>query len=161
MSEATFLYMPAAETVIPHRGDALLIDRIVAMDGKRLEAALTVRHGTAFSDARGELPAWVAPEIMAQAVAAFAGCRSLQSGGHAVSMGLLLGVRRLELAVEAFRPGEDVRVEVVCTSSDEAGRGVFDCELHTAAGLAAAATLTAFQPQEPVALQSLLAAGCT
>jgi predicted hotdog family 3-hydroxylacyl-ACP dehydratase len=157
MSESTVAPMPTAEAVIPHRDHALLIDRIVAMDGKRLEAALTIRCGTAFSDAHGELPAWVAPEIMAQAVAAFAGCRSLRERGHAVPMGLLLGVRNLELAVESFRPGENVRVEVLCTSSDEEGRGVFDCELHTRRGIAAAATLTVFQPQES-SLLALLAA---
>lgn len=148
--------MPAAEDVIPHRGDALLIDRIVAVDGRRLQAALTVRRGTVFSGAHGELPGWVAPEIMAQGVAAYAGCRSLRERGQAMPMGLLLGVRELRLEVEAFLPGDDVRVEVHCSSSDDDGRGVFDCELHTRAGLAAAATLTAFQPQDPAALQALL-----
>lgn len=150
--------LPSAAEVIPHCGDALLIDQIVAMDGKRLDAALTVRPGTTFSDARGELPAWVAPEIMAQAVAAFAGCRSLHEQGRAVPMGLLLGIRQLTVSVEVFRPGEDVRVAVTCTSSDEEGRGVFDCELHTDAGLAAAATLTAFQPRDPGVLHELLVA---
>ena len=45
-----------------------------------------------------------------------------------------------------------------CSSSDDDGRGVFDCELHARAGLAATATLTAFQPQDPATLQALLAA---
>jgi predicted hotdog family 3-hydroxylacyl-ACP dehydratase len=161
MNGARLATMPAAETVIPHRGDALLIDRIVAMEGPRLEALLTVRAGTAFSDARGDLPAWIAPEIMAQAVAAYAGCRSLLERRQAMPMGLLLGVRELELAVNAFRVGEDVRVEVLCTSSDDAGRGVFDCELHTDSGVAAAATLTVFQPQDPAVLRALLATDCT
>lgn len=150
--------MPAAEDVIPHRGDALLIDRVVAVDERRLLASLTVRRGTAFSGARGELPGWVAPEIMAQAVAAYAGCRSLRERGHAMPMGLLLGVRDLRLEVEAFEPGDDVVVEVRCSSSDDDGRGVFDCELNTRGGLAATATLTAFQPQDPAVLQALLVA---
>jgi predicted hotdog family 3-hydroxylacyl-ACP dehydratase len=148
--------MPRAEAVVPHRGDALLLDRIVGSDDTHLVASMTVRRETAFSDPAGDLPGWVAPEIMAQAIAALAGCRSLRERGYAVPLGLLLGVRHLHLEVEAFRPGQEIRVEVVCTSSDEEGRGVFDCRLQTDAGVVAAATLTAFQPSEPEVLQSLL-----
>lgn len=148
--------MPRPEAVVPHRGDALLLDRIVGSDDTHLEAQLTVRGETAFSDPAGNLPGWVAPEIMAQAVAALAGCRSLRDRGYAMPLGLLLGVRGLRLETDAFRPGQEIRVEVLCTSSDEEGRGVFDCRLHTDEGLAAAATLTAFQPSEPEVLNSLL-----
>jgi predicted hotdog family 3-hydroxylacyl-ACP dehydratase len=159
MSEAGLTSMPTASSVIPHRGDALLIDRIDEMDGKRLLASLTVRRGTAFSDSHDRLPGWAAPEIMAQAVAAFAGCRSLRRGERPMPMGLLLGVRQFRLDVEAFGPGEELRVEVLCTSADDEGHGVFDCKLHSAAGTVAVATLTAFQPQNLSTLHSLLAAG--
>lgn len=158
MSPVTLFPLPAPEAVIPHRGDVLLIDRIVALEARRLQAALTVRRGTAFSDERGALPAWAAPEIMAQAVAAFGSCRALIELGHTAPLGLLLGVRQLDLRVEAFQPGDEVRVDVLCTSADEEGRGVFDCELHVGGELAAAATLTAFQPRESEDLRSLLAA---
>lgn len=148
--------MPGPEAVVPHRGDALLLDRIVAADDTHLEARLTVRRETAFSDPAGHLPGWVAPEIMAQAVAALAGCRSLRDRGYALPLGLLLGVRGLRLETGSFEPGQQIRVEVLCTSSDEEGRGVFDCQLRNDAGLLAAATLTAFQPSEPEVLKSLL-----
>ena len=145
--------------MIPHRGDALLIDRIVALDDRRLQARLVVRAGTAFSDEQGALQPWAAAEIMAQAVAAFGSCRALVELGRTAPLGLLLGVRQLDVRVESFLPGQDVRVDVLCTSSDEEGRGVFDCELHVGQVLAATATLTAFQPREAEVLHALLAAG--
>ncbi len=159
MSASQLASMPPAEAVIPHRGAALLIERVLRADGTRLVAALTVRPGTAFSDPDGTLPAWMAPEIMAQAIAAYAGCKSLAERGSAAPLGLLLGVRHLRVALERFAPGDELQVEVLCTSSDEEGRGVFDCELRTAAAVAATATLTVFQPQDARTLQTLLEAG--
>jgi predicted hotdog family 3-hydroxylacyl-ACP dehydratase len=149
--------LPDVEAVVPHRGDVLLIDRLLLADAARLEATLRVRGGTAYSDERDELQGWVVPEIMAQAVAAFAGCRALAEDGRAAPMGLLLGVRQLRLNVDSFRPGEDLRVVVLCSSADEEGRGVFDCELHARDTLVASATLTACQPRDPAVLDKLLA----
>jgi predicted hotdog family 3-hydroxylacyl-ACP dehydratase len=151
--------LPEPSAVVPHRGDALLLDRIVAVDALHLAAILRVRPGTTFSDAAGALPRWVAPEIMAQAVAAYAGCHALQQRGRASELGLLLGVRDLTMSLDSLAPGEDVRVEVCCTSADEEGRGVFDCRLLVAGEVIAAATLTAFQPQDSEVLQRVLAAG--
>lgn len=150
--------LPSVQAVIPHRGDALLLDRVLCTDHRQLSAAVVVREGTAFSATDGTLPAWMAPELMAQAIAAYAGCKSLREWGDTAPLGLLLGVRQLRLAVAAFKPGDELRVDVVCTSSDEEGRGVFDCEVRTGDAVAASATLTVFQPQDAATLQVLLAA---
>lgn len=151
--------LPDVSAVVPHRGDALLLDRIVAADASMLIASLRVRAGTAFSDGAGALPGWAAPEIMAQAVAAYAGCIAQRERRCKAELGLLLGVRDATTTVDAFRPGDELRVEVACSSSDDEGRGVFDCRLlDHAQRVVATATLTAFQPPNAEVLQRLLAA---
>jgi len=140
--------MPAPATLIPHKRDAVLLDEILHADATRLTAAVTVRPGTAFSDAAGNLAGWIGPEIMAQAVAAFAGCRSLRERGETAEIGLLLGIRDYESGVAEFRAGDQLRIEVVRSSEDEEGRGVFDGSISIAGTVVAAGTLTVFEPKD-------------
>ncbi len=148
--------MPAPVELMPHRGDVLLLDEILAVDARRLEARLRVRPGTAFSDATGDLPAWAGPEIMAQAIAALSGRRSLQSSGRSAPIGLLLGVRSYE-ATARFRCGDTLVVEVVESSEDEEGRAVFDGTLRRGHEVIASGRLTVFQPPDDSFLEAELA----
>ena len=59
---------PLAE-LVPHAGDMLLIEEILACDDQGIETRLVVRPGL-FTDADGALPAWIGVELMAQSVAA-------------------------------------------------------------------------------------------
>lgn len=140
--------MPSPATLIPHAGKAVLLDEIRAVSGHRLVASLRVRPDTSFSDASGNLPAWVGPEIMAQAIAAISGHRSRLRDGRAAAVGLLLGVRQYETVVSEFRPGEELSVEVIESSADEEGRGVFDCTILRSQEVLAVGTLTVFQPED-------------
>jgi len=140
--------LPAPVALVPHKGDAVLLDEIRSIGERRLEAALVVRPGTAFSDDAGCLPGWVGPEIMAQAIAALSGHRSLTIHGRAAAIGLLLGVRSYEMSVPEFRPGDALAVEVIESSEDEEGRAVFDCRIHRAGHVIASGTLTVFQPAD-------------
>lgn len=140
--------LPSPAAAIPHKHDAVLLDEIQHADGNRVTAVATVRPGTAFSDAAGNLPGWVGPEIMAQAVAAFSGCRSLRERGESAEIGLLLGIRDYESAVAEFHVGDELRIEVVRSSEDEEGRGVFDCSLSMAGAVVAVGTLTVFEPKD-------------
>jgi len=139
---------PSPTTVIPHRYDAVLLSEVLHADGERVTAVATVRPGTAFSNAAGNLPGWIGPEIMAQAVAAFSGCRSLRERGKPAEIGLLLGIRDYESAVTEFRVGDQLQIEVVRSSEDEEGRGVFDCSMSMAGAVVAAGTLTVFEPRD-------------
>jgi len=139
---------------IPHQEDAILLEEIAHAAHDRLEARLVVRPGTAFSDASGNLPAWVGPEIMAQAVSALAGKRSLALRGRPAAIGLLLGVRSYEARGGDFRCGEALRVEVVESSEDEEGRAVFDCRISRSGELLACGALTVFQPPDDSFLQA-------
>jgi predicted hotdog family 3-hydroxylacyl-ACP dehydratase len=132
--------------LMPHTGDAVPLDEIRAVGAHRLDACLRVRPGTAFSDAEGCLPGWAGPEIMAQAIAALSGHRSLLLHGRPAAIGLLLGVRSYETMVPAFRPGEALSVEVVESWADDEGRAVFDCRILRENDALAVGTLTVFQP---------------
>jgi predicted hotdog family 3-hydroxylacyl-ACP dehydratase len=140
--------LPSPAAAIPHKHDAVLLSEILYADGDRVTAVATVRPGTAFGDAGGNLPGWVGPEIMAQAVAAFSGCRSLRDRGESAEIGLLLGIRDYESVLTEFRVGDELRIEVVRSSEDEEGRGVFDCSMSVAGAVVAAGTLTVFEPKD-------------
>lgn len=66
---------PLAE-LLPHAGDMILIDKIVSFDDEQIFTRLTVKPDGLFSLPDGSLPAWVGIELMAQSVAAFAGCHA-------------------------------------------------------------------------------------
>lgn len=140
--------LPEPNAVIPHQGAAVLLDKIDLVDENRLTASLTVRPGTAFSDVDGNLPAWIGAEIMAQAVAAYAGERSLRRTGRLAPFGLLLGIRGYQSQLDYLVPGGQFSVEVICSSEDEYGRGVFDCRILDARRTVASGTLTVYQPQD-------------
>lgn len=140
--------LPAPAALLPHTGAAVLLDEIHSIGEHRLEANLVVRPGTAFSDDAGCLPGWVGAEIMAQAIAALSGHRSLATRGRPAAIGLLLGVRSYATSVPSFSPGDALAVEVIESSEDEEGRAVFDCRIRQAGRVLASGTLTVFQPAD-------------
>ena len=71
--------MPAIEEVVPHRGRACLLDEVLHWDEDRIETALVVPADGVFVGPDG-LPAWIGIEYMAQAIAAWAGCRARSEG---------------------------------------------------------------------------------
>lgn len=136
-----------------HRGSAALLDEICREDERSLEARLVVRPGTAYSDRHGNLPSWAGPELMAQAISALSGLRTLRQHGQPAAIGLLLGVRSYRVTVEEFRPGEVLDVEVVASSEVEDGMAVFDGRIRRAGEVVATARLTVFQPPDDSFLQ--------
>ena len=134
--------------LMSHRKDALLLDEILHADVSRLNARLLVRPGTAFSDSLGNLPAWVGPEVMAQAISAHSGWRSLRARGHLPGIGLLLGIRSYAAPAGDFLCGETLDVEVIESSVDEEGMAVFDGRICRSGEVLASGTLTVFQPAD-------------
>lgn len=65
----------AIEEVVPHRQDMCLLERITHWDQDAIEAELVVPEAGLFVE-NHEVPAWVGIEYMAQAIAAWAGCRA-------------------------------------------------------------------------------------
>ncbi|MNB55431.1 hypothetical protein D3C87_943710 [compost metagenome] len=136
---------PLAE-LLPHAGDMILIDSISSFDEEQIYTRLTVQPDGLFNLPDGSLPAWVGIELMAQSVAAFAGCHARQKG-NPVELGFLLGTRKFECNVEAFPAGSELTIHGLRSLEDENGMGVFECHIN-GAGIHASARLNVFRPPQ-------------
>lgn len=136
---------PLAE-LLPHAGDMILLDAVERFDEDSVDTHLLVRADGLLSTADGSLPAWVGVEIMAQSVAAFAGCHARQAG-EPVALGFLLGTRNYQCNVETFPVGARLRVRATRSLQDDNGMGVFECHLD-GPGIHAEARLNVFRPPE-------------
>ncbi|WP_433589114.1 hotdog family protein [Pseudomonas koreensis] len=137
---------PLAE-LLPHAGDMILIEQILSFDEEQIHTRLTVKPGGLFSLPDGSLPAWVGVELMAQSVAAFAGCHARQKG-NPVALGFLLGTRKFVCNVEAFPAGSELTIHGIRSLEDDNGMGVFECHIH-GPGIEASARLNVFRPPQP------------
>jgi predicted hotdog family 3-hydroxylacyl-ACP dehydratase len=136
---------PVAE-LLPHAGDMILLDAVEAFDADSIDAQLQVKPAGQLNLPDGSLPAWVGIEIMAQTVAAFAGCQA-RKAGLPVELGFLLGTRRFECNVERFPAGSLLRIHALRSLQDDNGMGVFECHLN-GPGIHAEARLNVFRPPE-------------
>ncbi|WP_338648912.1 hotdog family protein [Pseudomonas sp. ML2-2023-3] len=136
---------PLAE-LLPHAGDMILIDQVLAFDEEQIQTCLTVNAGGLFNREDGSLPAWVGVELMAQSVAAYAGCHA-RLQGRPVALGFLLGTRKFECNVEHFPLGAQLHIHALRSLEDDNGMGVFECHL-TGPGIRASARLNVFRPPQ-------------
>lgn len=139
--------LPAVARLLPHEGDAVLLDEVGELRGDGLTAWFTVRPGTAFSEPDGSLAPWAVPEVMAQAVSVFGNLTSTSAPSR--DIGLLLGVRACRVDAAGFPAGARLRVEVEESTREPDGRGVFNCRIMRGEDTVAEARLTAFQPDDP------------
>lgn len=136
---------PIAE-LIPHAGNMILIDEVLRFGDDDVETRLRVRPGGLFNQADGSLPAWLGIELMAQSVAAYAGCQARQAG-LPVELGFLLGTRKYECNVECFPLGAELHIQATRTLQDDNGMGVFECRL-SGPGIEVFARLNVFRPPQ-------------
>lgn len=136
---------PIAE-LIPHAGDMILIDQVLRFGDEDIETRLTVRSGGLFNQADGSLPAWVGIELMAQSVAAYAGCQA-RLLGEPVALGFLLGTRNFQCDVDRFPLGAELHIHATRSLQDDNGMGVFECRLR-GPGIDVIARLNVFRPPQ-------------
>ncbi|MBI3285467.1 MAG: hotdog family protein [Burkholderiales bacterium] len=138
--------LPPIRSLVPHEGDMVLLDRLIAVAAETLCAEVTIRTETLFCDAQG-VGAWVGMEYMAQAIAAHAGYLA-RLRGEAVKVGFLLGSRRYECSQPAFALGSVLHVHVQRALQGDNGLGAFECRIEDGVNGAvlATATITVFQP---------------
>lgn len=136
---------PIAE-LIPHAGDMILLDQVVRFGDEDIETTLTVRPGGLFNQADDSLPAWIGIELMAQSVAAYAGCQA-RLLGQPVELGFLLGTRNFQCNVERFPAGAELHIHATRSLQDDNGMGVFECHLR-GPGIQAEARLNVFRPPQ-------------
>ncbi|WP_329740899.1 hotdog family protein [Dyella sp. A6] len=147
---------PPLDTLVPHAGNMVLLDAVIEGDDEHIVCRRTVRADGLFEDAEG-LPAWAGVELMAQAVAAWAGLQA-QREGQPVRLGFLLGTRQYHCDVDGFAPGTELRVEAVRSFHDANGMGVFACRIDAPGGHAEA-RLNVFSPPDPDAFFAAIAGG--
>ena len=115
--------------LLPHAGKMILLDEITTYSDSHLQALTRIGPDHLFLDESGQLPMWCAIEIMAQGVAALAGCHACDAG-QPPKLGFLLGSRQIDILRPSVAQGSLLCVEVEASTRDEAsGFGVFDCRL--------------------------------
>ncbi len=138
--------LPDPSLLVPHHGDALLLESIDAVRPDGLDAGFCVRSNMPFAQDDGALPAWIGPEIMAQAVSAFATWR--RGPPYHPKPGLLLGVRRFASGISGFQVGARLTVTVRESTRDDSGIAVFDSVLSVNGEEVAEGMLTVFEPED-------------
>jgi predicted hotdog family 3-hydroxylacyl-ACP dehydratase len=136
--------LPPLAKIVPHSGRMVLLDEVVAFDGRRVVCRVALRPDSTFMN-EGRVRAIVALEYMAQAVAAFAGLRG-RATGDPVRIGFLLGTREMKLEVDYFEAGDELVVEAVHVWGDE-HLGSFECAVSRAGQAVVSATLNVYQGQ--------------
>lgn len=138
-----FLAMDVAE-LLPHRGEMIWLDRVIAFDENSATAGLTVRNHALFG-AADTVPAWVGIEYMAQTIGVYAGIQA-KCAGAPIRLGFLLGTRRYDSNVPFFPVGAALLVRAEKVLQDE-HLSVFACSI---AGdrVTVSATLNVYQADE-------------
>lgn len=139
----------AIEEVVPHRQDMCLLDRILRWDQDGIEAELVVPEAGLFIE-DGTVPAWVGIEYMAQAIAAWAGCRA-RTAGNPPQLGFLLGSRRYTSTRSSFPSGTRLQVQARCELLGDNGLGMFACRILAGEEEWAVANVSVFEPADSMA----------
>jgi predicted hotdog family 3-hydroxylacyl-ACP dehydratase len=137
------LDFPDVRELLPHRGAAVLLDRLVSADEDVARAELTVSERTPFTDG-GPVDAVLALEYMAQAVAAHFGL-ACRGRGEPVRVGYLVGVREATFGVTQFEEGERLSVVARRVFGDHL-LAAFECEVLRSREVVATALLSVVLP---------------
>ena len=137
--------------VVPHRDGMLLVDRLEERCEDFVAVGASIGPDNLFARADG-VPAWVGIEYMAQAIAAWAGCRAMARGEPA-RIGFLLGTRRYQCDGETFQFGTRLRIEARREFFADNGLGMFSCRILVAGVERANAQLSVYEPPDAVAPQ--------
>lgn len=141
------MYAPVAK-LMPHGTAIRAVEELVAWEPGKAHCRMTVRADNPFVR-EGKLAAVTMLEYLAQAVAACLGQEAYE-GGEGVRVGMLIGVRKMDLHVAAANVGDavELRVERV-RGSDEVS--TFKGEASGPSGPIADAMMTVFHAEKPPA----------
>ncbi len=118
----------AVKEVVLHRGEMLLLDRLVEAKPESAVCEWQVGEGDVFLVPGLGIPGYVGIEYMAQCVAAHAGARA-RIQGDPPPLGFLLGTRHYQCTARYFEPGIVYRAscEELVRNSD--GMGSYKCTI--------------------------------
>ena len=142
-------YLPIID-YLPHRGQMVLLDRVLEASGERILCALDLREDSPFCRG-GRVPAYVGIEYMAQAAGALMGWHARNQGGLP-KIGFLTSVRKFVFTggAEGFAAGATFTVEArELLRDDDNGLGVMACAIYHPDGVPVAkAQLSAYVPKD-------------
>lgn len=134
--------------LIKHQAPMKLIDELVSVDDTKGRCRLTVTEDNLFYNTElTGLPAYVGIELMAQSIAAVAGCRH-KSVGDDIKLGFLLGTRKYICDIESFELGRSYDVDVEEIHVETSGLSVFECSISQHDAVVATAKLNVYQPPD-------------
>lgn len=113
--------------LLPHSGDMVLLDCVTEYGDDYLTAEMQVKADNILIK-KGKLLTVSGIEILAQGVAAWAGCMSFLAD-EPIRLGYLLGTRKLFVYTQEIPIGTNLQIKVKKSIQDAAGFGVFDCQL--------------------------------
>jgi len=101
----------AIGALIPHHGESILLDRVVAHDSESTTARVIVGSQRWLRREDGSVAAWLAIEYMAQCAAAHERLLG-RTGTGDPSIGFLAKITRLRFRTSSFQGGEHLMVRV-------------------------------------------------
>ncbi len=135
----------AAESLVPHRGPMLLIDRLVSCTGVGGTVEARVKADNPFLGPSGELEPLAAVELLAQAFAACKGYADL-ADGSGPGKGFLVGARKV-VTHDVARVGDVLQVNVAAKGEFD-GFAVVEGEVRHDGRLVATGSLKLWVPRE-------------
>jgi predicted hotdog family 3-hydroxylacyl-ACP dehydratase len=104
--------LPPAESLVPHRGPALLIGSVVAQEEDRLECLGRIPPDSAFAGG-GAAECFVGIELAAQAAAALEALRRRRDGRGALpEIGYIVGIREARFELRGIPVGQELVARV-------------------------------------------------
>jgi predicted hotdog family 3-hydroxylacyl-ACP dehydratase len=122
--------LPPIESLVPHRGESLLLDRVLEHDEESTVARVVVGSRKCLEKADGTIAPWVALEYMSQCIAAHESLLATDDGGSRTP-GFLTAAIGVRLHRSRFEAGERLRVRTR-RARGRPGLGVFShfCTIH-------------------------------
>jgi predicted hotdog family 3-hydroxylacyl-ACP dehydratase len=101
------------QTLIPHKGKMLLLDKIIDYDIEHsIRAEYNVTENCIFYDpVLDGVPSWVGFEFMAQAISVLTGIRKREKG-QKPAIGFILSIPSMRMEIPLFKNGSSVELRV-------------------------------------------------
>jgi len=101
------------QTIIPHKGKMLLLDRIIDYDIEHsIRAEYNITKNCIFYDSAIDgIPAWVGFEFIAQTISALTGIKKREKG-EKPTMGFILSIPFMKMEIPFFKNGSAVEIRV-------------------------------------------------
>ena len=137
--------LPEITELLPHRGSAILVDKILAETAGGVITTVHIdRSHIFYSIEQSGVPSWVGIEFMAQTIGLHAGLSALRTN-EPPRIGYLLGTRRYVPVVPCFPDGANLKISVDQLYWDVSGLGAYDCTIVSEGCLWAHSKIIVFQ----------------